>query len=339
MSTSDVIDARFDDLVSELRGGRVSAPLELRERVRALADREQEPARRAHRRLPLRRLVLVGAPLAATGAVGAALVIGLVQSGGGPKKTAGHGAVRDARRGGPVTLKAVTRERAYSAQAAPRPSSGRAQLYAADLTLRVRDVSTATQRALRLTRAFGGYVRTVDYGSGTQSGRAYVVVRIPVRRVQEAIVRFSALGRILDQHVSIQDVQPSIDRRFRAVQGLRRQIAALRGKTDLASLAKVEVLRRRLVALQREQARALRRTSFATVSVALQTKQATVAPPKHRSRLHRSLDRAGAVLVDELVVCLYVIVVGGPILLLLGAVWVGGRTLRRRAYDRLLERS
>ena len=182
-------------------------------------------------------------------------------------------------------------------------------------------------------------MRTVDYGSGTQSGRAYVVVRIPVRRVQEAIVRFSALGRILDQHVSIQDVQPSIDRRFRAVQGLRRQIAALRGKTDLASLAKVEVLRRRLVALQREQARALRRTSFATVSVALQTKQATVAPPKHRSRLHRSLDRAGAVLVDELVVCLYVIVVGGPILLLLGAVWVGGRTLRRRAYDRLLERS
>src|SRR5439155_10035837 len=179
------------------------------------------------------------------------------------------------------------------AETVPRPAGGRAQLYGAELTLRVRDLSAATKRALRLTRAFGGYVRTVDYGSGTQSGRAYLVVRVPVRRVQEAIVRFSALGRILDQHVSIQDVQPSIDKRFRQMQALRRQIAALQAKADPASLAKMALLQRELVALQREQAQALRRTSFATLSLVLQTKQSVVAPPKHRSRLHRSVDRAG----------------------------------------------
>jgi hypothetical protein len=71
----------------------------------------------------------------------------------------------------------------------------------------------------------------------------------------------------------------------------------------------------------------------------LQTKQAVVAPPKHGNRLHRSLHRAGAILVDELIVCLYVLVVGVPILILLGAAWLGGRALRRRAADHLLQRS
>jgi hypothetical protein len=352
MSTPDVIDSRFDEVVSELRAGRVAAPVELRERVRALADREPEPppARSLRGRLRLRRLVLVGTPLVAGGAVAAALVIGLVQSGGKqqPRRTALqpvlHGAAQKAvDRAGAVgtgtVLKSEAQTNTFRAETVPRPAGGRAQLYGAELTLRVRDLSAATKRALRLTRAFGGYVRTVDSGSGTQSGRAYLVVRIPVRRVQEAIVRFSSLGRIVDQHVSIQDVQPSIDKRFRAMQALRRQIAALQAKVDPASLAKVALLQRRLVALQREQARTLRRTSFATVSLVLQTKQAAVAPPKHKSRLHRSLDRAGSVLVDELVVCLYVLVVGGPLLILLGVAWLGGRTLRRRALDRLLERS
>lgn len=332
MSTSDVIDARFDDLVSELRAGRVAAPPELRGRVRALADREPEPppARRVRRRrhLPLRRLVLVGAPLAAASAVGAAVVIGVVQSGGGEKRV-GHGE--------PLAL---TRDSARArGSVAPAPSPGRAQVYAAELTLRVDDLSKTIQRALRLTRGYGGYVRTVDSGSSAQSGRAYLVVRIPVRRVQEAIVRFSGLGRIVDQHVSIQDVQPSVDRRFRQMQALRRQIAALQGKTDPASVTKVASLRRRLVALQREQKQVLRGASSATVSLELRTKRAAAAPPKHRSRLDRSLDRGGSVLVDELIVCFYVLVVGGPILLLLGGAWFGGRALRRRALDRLLERS
>src|SRR5262249_47772453 len=98
---------------------------------------------------------------------------------------------------------------------------GRAQLYSADLTLKVKDLSSATKRALRLTRSFNGYVRTVDYGSGAQSGTAYLTVRIPVGSVQEAIVKFSALGAIVDQQVSIQDVQPQLDKRFRQMQGVR----------------------------------------------------------------------------------------------------------------------
>ena len=113
---------------------------------------------------------------------------------------------------------------------------GRAQLYDAELTLKIKDLSTATKQALRLTRDFHGYVRSVDYGSGTERGSAYLVLRVPVGSVQEAIVKFSALGRILDQHVSIQDVQPTVDKRFRQMQAQRDQITKLQAKLQDQSL-------------------------------------------------------------------------------------------------------
>jgi hypothetical protein len=341
MSTPDVIDPRFDELVLELRATRAAAPAGLRERLRGLAA--EDPARptpRQPRRTRRLRLALVGAPLAAAAAAAAAVVIGIVQSGGGGRPVVERGAapgtaLQPQLRGQQATAPSA----GFDSASVPRPAPGRAQVYAAQLVLRVSDLSAATKRALRLTRAFGGYVRSVDYGSSRQSGQAELVVRVPVRRVQEAIVRFSALGRILAQHVSIQDVQPSLDRRFRQIQALRGQIGVLEGQTSPQAVAKLAVLRRRLAALQRAQVRAIRQTSYATLSLSLQTKQAVAPAPAHPSRLHRALDRAGAVLVDELIVCLYALVVGVPILVLLGAIWLGARALRRRALERLLERS
>ena len=60
MSSPDSIDERFDELVRELRAGsvRVGASPELRERVRAIAEREPEPPP-ARFRLPRRRWALV----------------------------------------------------------------------------------------------------------------------------------------------------------------------------------------------------------------------------------------------------------------------------------------
>ena len=52
---------------------------------------------------------------------------------------------------------------------------GRAQLYESELTLKVRSLSNTTKRALRLTRLYHGYVRSVEYGSGTERGTAYLV--------------------------------------------------------------------------------------------------------------------------------------------------------------------
>ena len=87
---------------------------------------------------------------------------------------------------------------------------------------------------------------------------------MPIGRVQTAILRFSELGTILDQHVSVRDVQPRLDRRFKRIAELRRVIPTLSEDELAAAQAELE-------ALQTAQARERRQASFATVSLDLTT--------------------------------------------------------------------
>src|ERR1700674_5223568 len=83
MSGPDVIDERFDDLVRELRSGEVTASPELRERVRAIVEREPEPPLAAGqlraRWWRSRPLALVLVPVAAI--LAAAVGVGVFSSG------------------------------------------------------------------------------------------------------------------------------------------------------------------------------------------------------------------------------------------------------------------
>jgi hypothetical protein len=280
-------------------------------------------------------------------AVAAAVVVGVVDSGGGGRHRENLAAERAVPRPPPSPKSRPVPTTHGEAAALPATSAGRTQLYAADLTVRVKDVSAATKRALDLTRAFGGYVRTVDYGKGTGSGSANPVVRVPVGSVQAAIVRFSALGRIVDQHVSVRDIQPSIDARFRRLQALRLQIARVQEQLAAPGLsdeqqavleAKLTRARAELTALQHVQAQAQKRASFATVSLGLRTKAAQVVPPAQPNRFDRTLDRIGDVLLVELEVALYVLAIAVPLAVLAAlAIWAlrGGR---RRSEERLLAR-
>jgi hypothetical protein len=355
----EVIDPKYDELVAELRASRPAAPAELRARVGALGAPEAVPPRARRWSWWRGGLVLVPAGVAA---VAAAVVIGVVDSGNGTKQQGA--ATQDSAAPAPLVARArSTPEKAPPAVAsgrlgqeppsapapppAPAASSGRTQLYAADLTVRVKDVSAATKRALSLTRSFGGYVRSVDYGKGTASGRAYLVLRVPVGSVQEAIVRFSALGKIVDQHIAIQDIQPSIDARFRRLQALRIGIAKLQQQLAGSGLteaqrstlnARLVRTRSELTAVQRKQAQARKRASFATVSLGLRTKAAQVVPPAKPSRLDRTLDRIGDVLLVELEILLYVLAIALPLAAIVGLVVWGRRAGRRRAEERLLAR-
>jgi hypothetical protein len=241
--------------------------------------------------------------------------------------------------------KSVQAQPAHRAGATIAPSTGRAQTYEADIRLRVANLSNATKRALRLTRSFGGYVRSVDYGSGARAGTADLVVRIPIGSVQAAIVRFTALGAIVEQHVAIQDVQNSFDARFRRLQALRTQIAAVQKQLAGPNLttevrhqleARLTALRASLAALQRVQAQAEKRVSFATVALSLTSHKAAAVPPPKPGRLQRALDHAGSILLRELVVLVYVAVVGVPLLVLVALAVSGERLRRRRSTDRLL---
>ena len=321
MSTHDVnpIDGEFAGLVAELRATAPAAPPELRRRVHEVAERP--PVSRWPALRP--RLVWALAPLGAA-AVAAAVVVAVE----------GHPSSRSTAVPQPSvaaldrTAKAPEALSSAAGKAAIAPGA-RAQLYEAQLTLRVDDLSAKTQSALRETRHLGGYLRSVDYGSGTDAGTADLVVRVPIQRVQQAIVGFSELGKILDQHVSVRDVQTRIDRRFARISELRTEIQSLSG--DERERAEAELTR-----LVQAQARDRQRTSFATVSLHLRTKEAATVVPATPTRIERALERATDVVSAELAALVYVLLVAGPFLLVGAALMAVARALRRRSDARLM---
>jgi Domain of unknown function (DUF4349) len=262
-------------------------------------------------------------PAALAASLVAAAVIGLVSSGSPPPKVAAEEQTSTL-----APMESQDLERALDLRAAgtPGPTRGRAQEYRATLTVLVdgtEDLSTTTQRALRATRRLGGYILTVDYGTPEPSeGTASLRVRIPVTRVQAAIVQFSELGRILAQHTQISDLQQTVDdltrriRRLERTGGSREQIAALR----------------------RQRTEINRRAAFATVSLDLTT-HAPQKSPASPGRLERAIDDATGVLAAELAIGAYALIVAAPILLLLAGGFVASRTYRRHADQRLLERA
>jgi len=332
-----------ESIVNEIRSARITASPDLRARVAAIAA--AAPAAedgRPRRELPWRRLAVVLVPACAAVAAAVALAVGLSSSGNGGSERAVRGEA--ARTTPPLAATADSKAAGSSGGAALPATSGRAQLYEAELTLKIADLSAATKRALRLTRDVNGYVRSVEYGLGSERGSAYLVVRVPVGSVQEALVRYSALGQILDQHVSIQDAQPQLDRRFRLLQTQRDLIAKLQARLASPSLtaakrARLEnrlvAARRQLVVLQKQQAALRRQTSYATVSLDLRSKSKAVVVPHEPGRIGRALHRSGQIVADEAKVLVYVLVVGAPFFVL-GAVALGGFSVRRRRREERL---
>lgn len=321
-----------DRIARELRSSRPVASPALRARVASLEPREPRPAFR----LPSRRVVLGLAAAALLVSLVAAGVTGLDRS--TPKRAVSGSAL-------PTPTRRVERSRSADKTVAPQalsgagqysfaPTAGRLQRYDASLRLRVADVnglSRATQRAISLTRALGGYVGSVSYATaGGKRGGATLVLRVPVEKVQAELDGLTDLGTILQQHTGILDVTRRVDREAS-------QIAKLEQELATASPSEAPVIRARLATLRAKHARLLRSASLARIVVGLATapKQAA-APP---GRLHRTLDDAGAVLVRELEILLYAAVVAGPLLLLGAAGIAAARTARRRSDRRLLERT
>jgi hypothetical protein len=334
-------------IADEIRSARITVSPELRARVAAIAASSPAAAPARERRpLPWRRLSLVLVPACVAVALAAAFAVGLWGSGNGGSERAVRG---EAARPAVLPLSAATDSKAAgsgsSAGGAALPSTtGRAQLYEAELTLRIADLSTATKRALGLTRDFHGYVRSVEYGSGNERGSAYLVLRVPVGSVQQALVAYSALGRILDQHVSIRDVQPQVDRRFRQLQAQRDVIARLQAQLENPSLTSAEraqlenrlvAARRQLVELRKQQAALVRQASYATVSLDLRTRDEAAGVPHEPGRIGRALHRSGQIVAEEAKVLVYVLVVGAPFFVL-GAAVIGGLSVRRRRREERL---
>jgi Domain of unknown function (DUF4349) len=215
----------------------------------------------------------------------------------------------------------------------PTVNPARLQRYEATLRVRVKNVeslSDATRRAMTLARSLGGYVGEVQYSTDAgKRGGARVVLRVPVGSVQAALTTLTGLGTILQQQTGILDVTRRADRESR-------QIAKLRKQFESASPQEAPAIRAHLRTLQAKHLRLLRSANLARIVLTLTTPARAAAAP---SRLHRTLDDAGGVLLREVQFLLYALIVTGPLLLLGAAGIAGARAQRRRSDAKLLERA
>jgi hypothetical protein len=223
----------------------------------------------------------------------------------------------------------------------PPPSAANAQRYSATLSLRLKDaaaVSAATNKALRIVAAMGGHPNTVNVDAERKDGEAYLVLKVPRSRVQEAVQKLGALGTIVGANVSIQDLQAGIDTTARAIARLRDDLAALRDQPQTEDvLAQIETLSDRIANLQRQRAATIRAAFFATVKLHMETKQA-VAPPVEEQE-DGPLHGLGVAFRWIGIGAVYALALGAPLVLLLGLGWLVARTMRRRREEALLSRA
>jgi hypothetical protein len=342
------------ELISELRASRPAAPAALRARVRELSAERPSKAPLGRFRFPARRVALIAIPAAAALAFASAGVVGLSRSDvsteairqkslatttGADSTTPSPNASGE----GATPLGTVSGGLSDTAIA---PTTGRAQRVSTTLTVEVADadaVSRAAQDALDLTRRLGGHVVNASVATGDE-GSASLTVRVPVAKVQEAIVGLSRLGSIVAQQVTIDDLQETLDRLQRRELSLRSQIAlvvanlesrTLDAETQARLEARLKTLRAELRGIRRGISVTNAEARMSTIQLTVVTPGAfgAVAPP---ARLDRTIDEALNVLAWEAVIALAVLIVLAPFALVAFAAWLGRRFYRHREDERLL---
>jgi hypothetical protein len=209
--------------------------------------------------------------------------------------------------------------------------------YSTYLELRVEDaaaISDATKRALRIATSLGGHLASVNVGTQGKHGTATLILRIPRQNVQEAVGRLSALGTIVGENVSIEDLTPSLNQTDRTMARLQNQLADLRAQTQTDDTKRrITALTRQIEGLQRAKANAIRAAHFATVQLELTTHKA-VAKPTHHG--HGPLHGLGIAFRWIGIGLVYGLALGGPLLAVVALAWLAARVVRRRREDALL---
>lgn len=344
-------------IVQKLHADPPRAPERLRARVGSIETAALPPPSRRRIRSPrLAAGVALGTLVALAAA--AALVHGLSDSGDTPRRAAAtwDAAAPSQVAGGTgsagASAAAPTRtahEKLAPVQSGSPLTAPRLQRFEASLTVRVDDagrLAGATAQATRVVRSLGGYAGSVEYRTPQgRPGRAFLELRVPTARVEDAVARLSALGTLLSQRVLVQDLQRDLERETAQVAQLRRAVKLYERTLRDPSLTPVQrvQLQLRLGEAKRalaERAHAQHATiaegTLARVSLVLTTAKDAVAPVHHQGRLGRALHDAVGFLAVEATFALAALIVVSPLALLVVLVWLVVRLARRRAEQRLL---
>jgi Domain of unknown function (DUF4349) len=353
-------EARLQGLVRELRADAPAAPEPLRARVRALGE---QPARR-RRALPRRRTALALAfVLLAVAAIGAGLALrggqDAPQAAEGTPTVTAHGEASEeaqsAERAIPAPLQPVFRgqaladTRTFDTMQARFAPTGRAT--DVDLWMEIRladadELSGAASEAMGITRELGGWVAASDIDTGGKEGTAELALRVPVGKVEDAMVRLGELGTVTGQQIETADLQAGIDRRTTRIERLERAIRILELRLESGTLTPEEELRVRLrIERHENEIKDLRRATRADRREAA-TSELTLAFHTREAAAKKE-DEGGAAGVarDALdflgaagAVALFLVIVLSPIVVLLVLLWLAFRARSRRVEARLLDR-
>jgi hypothetical protein len=371
MPATDTTDfeREFEELVRDLRALPTAAPEELRERVRTLGEPTQPPTLRDRvLAFPWRRSLLVLAPACVLGLVAAAVVHGVLNSGTKQSEiaaVAGGAPHRgQALRGGPE--KSPPEDRAVFGQATvttprelalplsrlPAPAQGRLQDYEAYMTVRVKDIDTLSDRtneAMRVVRDYGGYVVSLEQSTAPgRPGQADLVLRVPVTRVEDALMRLAGLGTVINRHLSIRDLERVVSQQRARILQLKLFIAraqeALRGSLPadvrIRLQLQLEEAQRNLARVTNANKSTLREASLSRISFTLTTQKVVPVTKKETmGRFERAARDAGSFLAGAGAVLLFLLIVVSPLIVLaFGSLWAT-RAYRRREERRLLARA
>jgi len=311
------------DVQALLQSHAPHAPERLRARVAELA-----PA--PHRRIR-RAFVLV--PVAVALAVAAAVVHGIVGSGS-------HTARHDLALEGQVHASAPTRR---VGAGAALTCGGRLQHTEASLQVRVPDVKrlgAVTTAATQIATSLGGYAQSVVYRTPEGGGGAsFLELRVPAQNVRVALTKLAALGTLVSQQLSVNDLQHDFEVESAQIAQHRQAIAALLVALRNPALPEGQrvLLQIRLAEEKRALAQRLHaRTgtvasgTTARISLVLSTEQSIVPVVHHRGRLGRMLHGAVGFLGLEGTIALYALIVLSPLALVAALLWMLLQAKRRR---------
>jgi hypothetical protein len=354
-------EALIQGLVRELRTGAPGAPAPLREHVRTLAD--QQARRRPA--LPRRRTaVALAFVLVAVAGVGSAVVLG---GGDEPSRDTGAAApttpdVQSAGEALEEVAKPAPSERNSRAfkdstlssegafDVAPLSTRGRATDVALWMELRLPgadELSAAAAEAMAVTRDLGGWVAASDIDTEGNEGEARLALRVPVGRVEDAVVQLGDLGTVTGERVETIDLQRGIDRRNVRIERLERAVRALQIRLESSALTPDEELRARLQIERheneiddlRDAIRADRREAATSeLALVLHTREAAAKENEGESGAAGAAREALDFLAAAGTIALFLVIILSPVVLLLVLLWLAFRARSRRVEARLLDR-
>lgn len=219
---------------------------------------------------------------------------------------------------------------------AKAPVAGRSLVYTATLTVRTKDVASATANAETLAASNGGFVGNENSQSGTTPDsqgltQSTVTLRVPSTAFDKVIDQLGTGGSVQNETRSASDVTAQVvdtDTRISAQQASIARITDLmKSATNLSDVVSLEgELSRReadLESMQAQQASLKDQVSLSTITVTFLTPTAPAATPvaKHRNALQRGLHDGWQAFVGTAKVLLIIVGTVLPFAVLIAILW------------------